>query len=116
MADETVKGRRYDGRNRARQARETRRRIVDAAAVLFERDGYGATSISAIAREAQVAVPTVYAALRSKAGILRAVIDVSLTGDDEEVAVADRSEWQAMQDEDDPRRKLTSFVRLHRRI
>ena len=68
----SVKKRSYDSSNRARQAQETRRRIVDAAAVLFAREGYSATSISAIAQAAGVAVPTVYASLRSKANVLRA--------------------------------------------
>src|SRR5215217_8007446 len=111
-----VKTRSYETSNRARQARETRRRIVDAAARLFVRDGYAATSISAIAEEAHVAVPTVYASLRSKANILRAVIDVTVSGDDEAVAVADRTGWQEMDDDPDTRAKLARFARLHREI
>ena len=66
MVDSQVKSRRYDSSNRARQALETRRRIVAAAAQRFVREGYSATSISAIAKEAGVAVNTVYATLRSK--------------------------------------------------
>lgn len=56
---------------RAERARVTRRRIADAARTLFSRHGYGATTITAIAAEAGVAVQTVYAVHRSKAGILR---------------------------------------------
>ena len=65
--DPSVKSRPYDMSSRARQAQETRRRIVEAAARLFTRNGYSATSVSAIAEEAGVAVPTVYAALETKA-------------------------------------------------
>lgn len=51
----------------------TRRRIADAAATLFADDGYGATTLRAIAARAGVAVQTVYAVFGSKAGILEAL-------------------------------------------
>ena len=106
----------YDSTGRARQAQASRRRIVDAAATLFVRHGYSSTTISAIADEAGVAVPTVYASLRSKAGILRAVVDLTVRGDDAEAPLAARADWQAMEQEPDAARKLAAFVRLHRRI
>lgn len=53
----------------------TRTRIAEAARRLFIRDGYGATTLAAIAAEAGVAVQTVYAVYRSKTGILRALRD-----------------------------------------
>jgi TetR/AcrR family transcriptional regulator, regulator of autoinduction and epiphytic fitness len=111
-----VKGRPYDGANRGRQARETRRRIVEAAARLFVHDGYAATSISAIATEAGVAVPTVYAALRSKANILRAVIELTVRGDDDELPVAASAAWRELERQHDPRDTLARFARLHREI
>lgn len=112
----TITNRPYDSSNRARQARETRRRIVEAAARLFVRDGYAATSIAAIAEEAGVAVPTVYAGLRSKAGVLRAVVDLTVRGDDEEAPLASRADWREMERQADPRRRLELFARLHRQI
>jgi TetR/AcrR family transcriptional regulator of autoinduction and epiphytic fitness len=112
----TIPKRTYDSSNRAREARETRRRIVEAAARLFVRDGYAATSIGAIAQEAGVAVPTVYAGLRNKAGVLRAVVDLTVRGDDEAVPLASRAEWREMEREDDPRRQLALFARIHRQI
>jgi TetR/AcrR family transcriptional regulator, regulator of autoinduction and epiphytic fitness len=112
MTDQ-VNRRGYDRSNRARQAVETRRRIVDAAALLFVRDGYAATSIGAIAQEAGVAVPTVYASLRSKANILRAVVDLTVRGDDDAVPLAARAAWQEIEQEDDARRRLLLFARLH---
>jgi TetR/AcrR family transcriptional regulator, regulator of autoinduction and epiphytic fitness len=111
----TVK-RPYDGSNRARQARETRRRIAEVAARLFVRDGYGATSIAAIAQEAGVAVPTVYATLRSKANVLRAVVDLTVRGDDDAAPLAAREAWQAVEAEADPRALLARFARLHREV
>jgi AcrR family transcriptional regulator len=106
----------YDSSNRARQARETRRRIVQAAAVLFAHEGYSATSIKAIAEEAGVAVPTVYASLRSKANILRAVVDLTVRGDDEAAPLASRAGWQEIERQQDPREQLTLFAHLHRQI
>ena len=111
-----VKKRPYASSNRARQARETRRRIVEAAAVLFVREGYSATSIRAIAEEAGVAVPTVYASLRSKANILRAVVDRTVRGDDEAAPLASRAGWQEMERQENPQQQLASFARLHRQI
>jgi TetR/AcrR family transcriptional regulator of autoinduction and epiphytic fitness len=116
MMASPVKHRPYDSSNRARQARETRRRIVEAAALLFVREGYSATSIRAIAEQAGVAVPTVYATLRSKANILRAVVDLTVRGDDEAAPVASRADWQEMQRQQNPREQLAAFAHLHRRI
>jgi len=106
----------YEMSTRARQARETRRRIVEAAAELFVRDGYSATSMAAIAEAAGVAAPTVYATLRSKAGILRAVVDLTVRGDDEEAPLSARAAWQEIDRETDPLRQLELFARVHREI
>jgi TetR/AcrR family transcriptional regulator, regulator of autoinduction and epiphytic fitness len=110
------KRRPYEMSNRARQARETRRRMVDAAAHLFVRDGYSATSINAIAEKAGVAVPTVYASLRSKANILRAVVELTVRGDDDARPLASRAAWQRIERQHDPRKQLRQFARLHRQI
>ena len=55
---------------RQEQAAATRDRIADAARRLFASDGYGSTSIEAIAAEAGVAVRTVYSAFGTKREIL----------------------------------------------
>ncbi len=108
--------RRYEMSNRTRQARATRARIVEAAAELFVRDGYAATSVNAIAEAAGVAAPTVYATLRSKANILRSVIDLTVRGDDEARPLASRPAWQEIEREPDAREQLVKFARLHRGI
>ncbi len=63
---------------RAERAAVTRRRIAEAARRLFARDGYGATTLKDVAAEAGVAVQTVYAVYRSKAGILATLRDEAL--------------------------------------
>ena len=55
---------------RQEQAAATRDRIAEAARRLFADQGYGSTSIEAIAAEAGVAVRTVYAAFGAKREIL----------------------------------------------
>ncbi len=111
-----VKKRRYEMANRSRQAAETQRRIIEAAARLFLQDGYAATSMNAIAVEAGVAVQTVYASMRTKPDILRAVIQLTVRGEEDQVPLAESSRWQEMEQASDPRAKLAMFARLHREI
>lgn len=102
--------------NRARQAGETRRRIVEAAARLFLRHGYAATSMNAIATEVGVAVQTVYASMSTKRDILEAVIQSTVRGDEDDVPLAEGAAWRRMEAEADPREKLAMFARIHREI
>ena len=64
--------REYDSSRRQRQAAQTRADILQAARRLFSERGYAATTIEAIAAEAEVAEATVYAGFGSKRGILLA--------------------------------------------
>jgi AcrR family transcriptional regulator len=63
----------YDSSRRQRQAAQTRADILQAARRLFSERGYPATTIDAIAAEAEVSEATVYTAFGSKAGILAAL-------------------------------------------
>ncbi|WP_433305816.1 TetR/AcrR family transcriptional regulator [Actinoplanes sp. CA-030573] len=82
--------RRYESAHRQEQARQTRRAILDAAAALFVEPGYAATPLTAIAARAGVAVQTVYKIFGSKQALLSALVDVTVAGDDEPVALPDR--------------------------
>lgn len=106
MATDVKGGRRYHSPRRAEQAATTRGEIVRAAQRLFERQGYAATTMAAIAAEADVALKTVYLAFDTKARLLRAVWDLALKGDDAETPVADRPWYIAVLEEPDPERKL----------
>lgn len=108
MAD-AVKRRSYDNSRREAAARETRRDIVAAARQLFVDLAYPATTFLAIARQAGVSVQTVYAHFPAKNGLLKAVIDQAIAGDDEPVALADRPEVAAIRAEPEPEQQL----RLH---
>ena len=85
-------GRGYRSPLREAQARQTRARIMAAAARRFLAHGYSGTTMRAIALDADVALPTVELAFRTKARLLKAVIDVATAGDDEHVAMLER-QW-----------------------
>ena len=82
--------RRYDSSGRRARAAETRRQVVEAAHQLFVANGFAGTTIAAVASEANVSAPTVYAVFTSKAELLRSAIDLALAGDPEPIPVADR--------------------------
>lgn len=62
-------------RHRRRRSSTTREDVLDAAHSLFVADGYTATTVADIAREAGVALQTVYSAVGSKAHLLVALLD-----------------------------------------
>jgi TetR/AcrR family transcriptional regulator of autoinduction and epiphytic fitness len=101
---------------RARKALETRRRVLDAAEALFTRDGYAATTMTAIADRADVAVQTLYAVFGNKRTILTELIDARVIGDDHAGSLPGRADWQAMERERDPHRQLALFAQIATRI
>jgi AcrR family transcriptional regulator len=108
--------RRYDSTRRREQAAATRREILDAAQRLFERDGYGATTMAAIAAEAGVALKTVYVAFETKSGLLRALWHLRLRGDADDVPVAERQWFRDVLEEPDPERQLRLTARNSRAV
>lgn len=102
--------RRYDASGRRAQARARRHAMVVAAQELFERDGFRSTTIAAVAERAGVSAESVYKAFGTKAALAKAVFDVVIAGDDEDVPVYQRPEQQAMLAESDVRRKIEMFV------
>ena len=92
----------YDSPRRREQAAETRSKILDAAGQLFSRHGYAGTSMPVIAAQAGVALKTVYLAFGTKAGVLHALWDVRLGGDDQPIPVTDRPWYRQLLHDDDP--------------
>jgi len=113
---ERVKTRRYESPRRREQAAATRRQILEAAQRLFERQGYAATTMAAIAAEAGVALKTVYVAFETKSGLLRALWHLLLRGDQEDAPVADRRWYQEVLEEPDPDRLLRLTARNSRAV
>lgn len=61
---------------RTEYAEATKQAIIDAARLLFAREGYFATTVEQIARTARVAPATVYAVAGGKQGLMRTLGDV----------------------------------------
>src|SRR5436305_2693720 len=114
---EGVKGkRRYDSTRRREQAEATRRDILEAAQRLFEHQGYGATTMAAIAAEAGVALKTVYVAFETKSGVLRALWNILLRGDLEDTPVIERAAFRDLLAEPSPERQLKLNARTSRLV
>jgi AcrR family transcriptional regulator len=104
----------YDNSRRQAQVRATRRKVIEAAKRLFTENGYPATTIEAIAEEADTPLPTLYRLFGSKRALLAAVLDTSFGGDDQPIAFADRPAVRAAQAEPDPATMVTAFARIAR--
>ena len=102
-----VKGARgYDSTRRRAQAVETQRAVLRAAHDLFVEKGYGRTTIAEVARVAGVSAETIYAAFGTKANLLHRVWDVTIGGDEQDVAYHERPEVMALRAEPDLARRL----------
>jgi AcrR family transcriptional regulator len=84
-----VSPRTYSSPRRQADAARTRTAIVDAAATLFARSGYPATTMKAIAEEAGVSVQSVHLA-GSKAALLIAAFERTFAGDEGDHSLAER--------------------------
>jgi AcrR family transcriptional regulator len=116
MAQPVKPKRRYDSTRRREQAAATRLEILEAAQLLFERDGYTATTMAAVAAEAGVALKTVYLAFETKAGLLRALWHLRLRGDEDDVPIAERQWYRDVIAEPDPERQLRLGARNARQV
>ncbi len=97
------------GRGQAR-TRLARRAVIDAARALFLERGYVATTIEAISDRSDVPAATVYRLFSSKLGILKALLDTSIAGDDQPRGVQERPDVAALFTEPDPHTLLAGFA------
>jgi AcrR family transcriptional regulator len=115
--DRDVKTRRpYQGAARQARTRHTRAAVVEAARSLFLERGYAATTIEAISDRSDTPQPTVYRLFSSKLGILKSVLDVSIGGNDQAVAMLDRPEVRALLSDEDPKNQIVGFCALVRGV
>ena len=96
------------------RTRRTKASVVDAARGLFDERGYAATTIEAISERSDTPQATIYRLFSSKLGILKAVIDVAIVGDDEDVAMADRPQVRELLADLDAHQRLAQFAALLR--
>ena len=102
--------RRYDSSRRQEQARANRAAILESARRRFLERGYGSTTVAEVAGDAGVSVETIYKAFANKAGLLKAVFDVSVAGDDDPVPMVERDVIAQIVAETDARQKLQRYA------
>ena len=102
-----VNRRRYDSSGRRERARQTRDLITDIAERSFLAGGYAATTVAAIAAAAQVSVETIYKGFGGKPGLVRAIVEKGLAGQDP-VPAEQRSD-HIRDSEPDPRRIIAAW-------
>jgi TetR/AcrR family transcriptional regulator, regulator of cefoperazone and chloramphenicol sensitivity len=102
--------RRYESMRRATQAQQTRSDIAHAAHRLFVKKGWSATTVRAVAEEAGVSVPTVYAAYGGKTGLAQALVDAA-------ALTADRArQLEELESAEDPAGQLAAMAAFDRRL
>ncbi|MEV0251506.1 helix-turn-helix domain-containing protein [Nocardia sp. NPDC050712] len=102
--------RRYHAPQRAAQAAHTRHAILDAARSLFVRNGYTATTVSEIARDAGVSVDTVYASIGRKPVLLRELVETALSGTDQVIPAQQRDYVRAIGEAPRAEDKIAIYV------
>jgi AcrR family transcriptional regulator len=100
----------YDSAGRRRRAERNRATILDTAQRLFLDDGYAATTIAAIAAEAEVSVETIYKSFGGKTGLVRALRDRGLAGEGPRPAPERSDEMRTR--ETDPRKIIANWGTL----
>ncbi len=99
-------------RDRRRRGSDTRRRIEQAAALLFTRDGYTATTMQAVAAQAGVHVQTIYLAYGTKPGLLAACAARLVAGtEDPGTHPAERRWAREVAAAPDPHARLARYVK-----
>lgn len=116
MATEVKGGRSGAGRVGQARTRLARAAVVQAARTLFLDRGYAATTIEAISGLSDVPPATVYRLFSSKLGILRALLDVAIVGDDEAIPLQDRPHVRTLLADPDPRNQLAGFAGITRGV
>ena len=105
--------RKYNSTRRQTQVGETRRQILEAAHKLFIERSYAGATIEAIAKEAGVALKTVYAVFTNKRKILVTLLNSSSSNSGEEnIPVLERAGPKAVSQERDQRRQLQMFAQV----
>lgn len=89
----------YDGARRRDRALQSRKLVLEVAERLFLRHGYAATTVASIAAAAGVSSETIYKSFGGKAGVVRAIQQVGLSGAGP-VPAPDRSDEMSAREQD----------------
>jgi AcrR family transcriptional regulator len=104
----------YDNSGRLERARGRRAAILEACRVVLDRRGYADLTIRGVAEAAGVSQETIYKSFGSKQGLVKALYDVTLAGDDLPEPMAARPAVQQLLAESDPWRKVAGYAHLAR--
>lgn len=110
VVSDSVKRRQYDATGRRAKSEATRQRILDAALALLTEQGYGASTMAALAAAADVHVDTVYALVGRKPDIVRELIERALSGTDRPVPAEDRPYVEQIRAASDAEAKLAIYA------
>jgi AcrR family transcriptional regulator len=99
-----------EGRAGQARTRLARRAVVEGARDLFLERGYAATTVEAISLRSDVPPATIYRLFSTKLGILKALLDVSIAGDDQGLTLQGRPDVSALFAEPDPQKLLAGFA------
>jgi AcrR family transcriptional regulator len=102
----------YHSPVRRERMRATRRAVVEAAGRLFAEQGFGPTSVDAIARAAGVSRATVFSSAGGKAELLRAAYELAVRGDDEPTPLGARPQAREILAERDPYRLFERYAEV----
>jgi AcrR family transcriptional regulator len=102
----------YDASSRRESAARNRAAVLAACRELLFRDGYHHMTVRSVAEQAGVSPETVYKAFGGKPGLMKALWDVTLAGDDQPVTIADRPQMQEVRSAADPAEKLRRWARF----
>jgi AcrR family transcriptional regulator len=97
----------YDASRRQERARRNHARIIETAERRFLRDGYASTTVADIAAAAGVSVDTIYKSFGGKPGLIRAIRDRALEG--QQAVPAEQRSDQIQAREADPRAIITAW-------
>jgi AcrR family transcriptional regulator len=100
----------YDASSRRESAARNRAAVLAACRELLFRDGYHGMTVRSVAERAGVSAETVYKAFGGKPGLMKALWDVTLAGDDQPVPIADRPQMQEVRFAADPTEKLRRWA------
>ena len=100
----------YDASSRLESAARNRAAVLAACRELLFRDGYHRMTVRSVAEQAGVSPETIYKAFGGKPGLMKALWDVTLAGDDQPVAIADRPQMQEVRSAREPAEKLRRWA------
>jgi AcrR family transcriptional regulator len=109
-ADAVKQKRTYDATRRQERARQNRDNVIAAAERRFLSDGYGSTTIAAIADDAGVSADMIYKSFGGKPGLVRAICARALEGEGPVPAEQRSDELQAR--EPDGRKIIEGWAAL----